>query len=225
MGRACTYNSDAGQANGGRRTYVRRPGCGRRKICWGDEYRRTPMTYFSSTLIAVDGSLASDDALNVACSIAKDRGGKLTACGVVEPQLRLIGRHVEEAPDSDAQREIFAALRIAAERARAQYGLSIDTTLAHGDPVPGGGPAGGGRHHRYGNARPNRPRSRSGRQRGRGGLKAQHGPGAIGPSLTEPAWLGARGIGTVSQRVCDGQRSFAARRKRSARDGAKPTAH
>jgi nucleotide-binding universal stress UspA family protein len=93
------------------------------------------MTYFSSTLIAVDGSLASDDALNVACSIAKDRGGKLTACGVVEPQLRLTGRHVEEAPDSDAQREIFAALRIAAERARAQYGLSIDTTLAHGDPV------------------------------------------------------------------------------------------
>jgi nucleotide-binding universal stress UspA family protein len=161
----------------------------------GDECRRT-MTYFSSTLAAVDGSLASDDALDVACTIAKDRGGKLTACGVVEPQVRLLGRHVQEAPDSDAQREIFAALRIAAELARAQYGLTIDTTLAHAveailaeaqrtaaDTIVMG------------------THGRTGLDRvlvgsvAEGGPKAQHGPGAIGPSLAGPASLSSKVTG------------------------------
>jgi nucleotide-binding universal stress UspA family protein len=93
------------------------------------------MRYFSTVLVAVDGSEASEAALDVACSIAKDCGSRVTACAVVEPHARLSGRHVTFATDSDTERESFTVLRRASERAQAFYGLTIGTTLAYGDPA------------------------------------------------------------------------------------------
>jgi nucleotide-binding universal stress UspA family protein len=91
--------------------------------------------YFSTVLVAVDGSEASEAALEVACSIAKNYGGRVTACAVIEPHARLSGRHVSFATDSETERECLAVLTRATERAQADHGLTIGTTLAYGDPA------------------------------------------------------------------------------------------
>jgi len=95
------------------------------------------MTYFSDILLALDGSAPSDAALEAACSLARDRGARITAVYVCEPRPHLHGHHVDWRGDDDtARREAFAVLRRASETATRGYGLTMETKLLDGEIVP-----------------------------------------------------------------------------------------
>jgi nucleotide-binding universal stress UspA family protein len=95
------------------------------------------MRFFSSVLVALDGSPPSSAALDVACSILHERDGTLIGCHVAEPVPMLRGRHVQwvpEPPDSRRKKAI-ALLRDAREQAQRDYGIALETMLVDGDPV------------------------------------------------------------------------------------------
>jgi nucleotide-binding universal stress UspA family protein len=95
------------------------------------------MTSFSNILLALDGSAPSDAALDAACSLARDRGARITAVNVCEPRPHVHGHHVDWRGDDDAaRREAFAVLRRASETATHDYGLTMETKLLDGQIVP-----------------------------------------------------------------------------------------
>jgi len=95
------------------------------------------MTYFSNMLLALDGSAPSDAALAAACSLARDRGGRVTAAYVCEPRPHLHGHHVDwKGGETAARRDAFTVLRRASEAAREGYGLTMETKCLDGEVVP-----------------------------------------------------------------------------------------
>jgi nucleotide-binding universal stress UspA family protein len=94
------------------------------------------MTYFSNILVALDGSAPSDAALETGCSLARDRGARITAVYVCEPRPHVRGHHVDWRGDDDAaRREAFAVLRRASETATRDFGLTMETKLLDGQIV------------------------------------------------------------------------------------------
>lgn len=95
------------------------------------------MTTFDNILLALDGSPPSDAALDAACSLARDRGGRVTAVSVCPPRAFVHGHRVDwHAADSETHREAFALLRGAADAAQRDYGVALDTKVLDGDIVP-----------------------------------------------------------------------------------------
>jgi nucleotide-binding universal stress UspA family protein len=95
------------------------------------------MTYFSHIVLALDGSAPSQAALEAACSLARDRAGRLTVVYVCGPRPHPHGRHVDWHGDDDAaRREGFAVLRRASETASRGYGLTAETKMLDGEIVP-----------------------------------------------------------------------------------------
>lgn len=80
------------------------------------------MPYFRSILLALDGSAPARAALDVACALARERGGRITVVTVrgTEPEER---------------RAALALVRDAAEHAQRDYGLELESQILDGDPL------------------------------------------------------------------------------------------
>lgn len=95
------------------------------------------MRFFSSMLLAVDGSATSEAALDVACSLANAYGGTIAALHVLPGDLHLQGRRIHALPEmeADKRRAAFAIARAAEDRAKSQHGVSFQVKIVDGDPV------------------------------------------------------------------------------------------
>lgn len=80
------------------------------------------MPYFRLVVVALDGSSQARAAFDVACSLARERQGTVTAITV-------------RGPDPDERRDALALVREATAHARADYGLELQAEIRDGDPV------------------------------------------------------------------------------------------
>lgn len=94
------------------------------------------MRYFTTILAPFDDSPPARAALDVACSLARESGGSITALYVSQPHLYLTGRHVHTLPkDAEAGRAAVAILVEARRRAQETCGLAVEVVTAEGEPV------------------------------------------------------------------------------------------
>lgn len=94
------------------------------------------MSYFKVTLLALDGSPHAQAALDVACSLAGERGGRIVAVHVSAPVPHLHRHHIDwQNDDAEENREAVRIAREASARAAATPGLTFETHVFVGDPA------------------------------------------------------------------------------------------
>lgn len=94
------------------------------------------MSYFKSILLALDGSPHSLAALDVACSIAGERGGRIVAVHASSPVPHLHGHHIDwRNDDSEENRAAVRIAREASERAAREPRLAFEPHIMFGEPA------------------------------------------------------------------------------------------